>query len=1748
MSRRTPAVRASVNAVVESLEARRLLANVPPGFTENELMSGLASPTSLAVLPDGRVLIGQQNGTVRLLKNDQPVGAPVVQLTVDSTGERGLLGMAVDPEFSVNPYIYIFYTATTPISHSRVSRFTMNGDVVVAGSELVLIDLPSVGSGIWRMGGGMHFGPDGKLYIGVGDQQDSSHSQSLSSPFGKILRLNPDGTIPTDNPFYNQTTGIHKAIWAYGLRNPYTSAFQPGTGLYYINDVGQDSWEEVNRGIAGGNYGWPATEGYTNNPAYVSPVYAFQHGADCAITGGAFYNPQNVVFPPQYVGKYFFMDFCAGWIKTLDPSSGQVGNFLTGAEFPNDMRFAPDGSLYYMERGMDTGGQPTTGKVFKVRYTANTNPSIISHPQSQVIADGEDATFSVVAGGPGTLSYQWRRDGFDIPGATGTSYTLESAGLSDHGAVFSVRVSNAGGSVTSNGATLTVIAGERPTATWTQPSPTLLYRGGDTIPYAADASDPEDGTLPPSAYTWRVDLHHDSHAHPFVAPVSGSASGSFVIPTVGETDPDVFYRIHLTVRDSSGLTFSSFRDVQPRKAQVTLNTNIPGMTLSLDGQPRTLPYTLTGVAGMTRLLTAAQQQTVNNVTYTFVSWSDGGAATHSISFPENNTTYTATYAAAAQPAYLSDLNPTSAINGWGPYERDRSNGETGPSDGGTITLNGVTFAKGLGVHALSDLRYNLAGQYARFQARVGLDDEVGSAGSVIFRVLTDGDVQLFTSGVMTGNSATQTIDVDITGRNVLRLLVETNGVNYDDHADWADAKVLPSGSPPPPPPPPPPSGIFAAPVSYATGTQSHGVTSGDFNGDGRLDLAVANAGSDNVSVLLGNGNATFAARINYAVGDQPKNVFARDLNNDGRLDLITANQGSATVSVLLGNGNGTFAPAVAYASPGGSHEAIAVDLNGDNRPDIAVVGWGDTVLRILMNNGNGTFAPGVNYGAGNQPHSVTSADFDGDGDIDLAVANWVSNNVSVFRNNGNGTFQSAITIASGAGPHSIRAADLNGDGRADLVTANDNSHNVSVFLGNGNGTFAAGVAIAVGRNPKSVAIGDVNKDGRLDIVTANSGGNYPNGDSSDGKKISVLLGNGNGTFGTTREYDTGHTPFSVTLGDFDADGDLDAATANWHSNDTTVLRNTTSDGATPNVPPQANDDAATTSFGQPVTIDVLANDTDSDGTLVPASVNVTTMPANGTVSVNPSNGRITYTPNSGFSGTDSFFYTVRDDDGALSNTARVNVTVSAPAPNVPPVANDDTASTTTGVAIQVNVLANDTDSDGTLVPSTVTVTTAPTNGTTAVNPTTGSITYTPASGFVGTDTFFYTVKDDDGATSNVAKVTVAVSAAPPPPTIVYLSDLNPTTQTNGWGPYERDRSNGEQGASDGGTITLNGVTFAKGLGVHAQSDLTFALAGQYSRFEARIGLDDEVGSAGSVVFRVLTDGGVQLFNSGAMTGSSATQTVNVDVTGRQTLRLIVDTNGNNFDDHADWGDAKLTRSGPPVPDTQAPTAPTNLRSPGKTSTSISLAWDASTDNVAVTGYDVYRDGIKVGTTTALGFTDSGLTSNTAYTYTIRAFDAIPNTSPPSAPLTVTTNPQGTTVYLSDLTPTFATNGWGPYERDRSNGETGATDGGPIRLNGVTYAKGLGVHAGSDIRYALNGQYTTFQAFIGVDDEVGNSGNVIFRVYADGVLIFDSGAMTGASATQAVNLSVAGRSELRLVVDSNGTNFDDHADWADAKLT
>ena len=513
------------------------------------------------------------------------------------------------------------------------------------------------------------------------------------------------------------------------------------------------------------------------------------------------------------------------------------------------------------------------------------------------------------------------------------------------------------------------------------------------------------------------------------------------------------------------------------------------------------------------------------------------------------------YVGTSETRYASDITWLSAVNGWGPVERDQSNGDVSPGDGRPLTIGGVSYVKGLGVHAYSEIRYQLAGICTAFTATVGVDDEVGANGSVVFNLYGDGTL-IYNSGVLTGSSPGVPVSLPLHGIRELALIVTDAGDGPDfDHADWADVQLTCGSSP---------GNQFAPPVSLPALVNPHDVRMVDLNGDGRLDLVAANAGSSAVSVWLGNGNATFGTRTDFVTGPAPKSVAIGDLNRDGRLDLVSANQDEANVSVLLRNAAGGYAAAVNYPACTGAHEAAIGDFNADNNPDLLVACWGGSVVSFLRGTGNGIFAAPVNYTVGVRPHSIVAGDFNGDGRADAAVANHGSASVSVLIGRGDGTFNPHVPYPVGSGPHMIRAGDLDGDGRLDLAVANELSNTISVLRGLANGTFIAAVHYPTGSAPEGVAIGDIDGDGLPDLLSANTAGNYPVCCNPGGDTISLLLNAGGNSFTAPQTYTAGNTPFAVATGDVDGDGDLDAVTANWHSNDVTVLRN---DGLGRSAPP-----------------------------------------------------------------------------------------------------------------------------------------------------------------------------------------------------------------------------------------------------------------------------------------------------------------------------------------------------------------------------------------------------------------------------------------------------------------------------------------------------------------------------------------------------------------------------------------------------
>lgn len=659
-------------------------ATLPLGFTDS-FVATVSRPTALAFTPDGRLLITTQPGQLRVYRNGSLLPSPALDLSIGdricTNSERGLMGVAVDPDFTTTRYIFVYYTyrfgAQINACRNRVSRFTLS-DANTTSDELKLIDNVPL-SGGFHNSGDLHFGKDGYLYISVGDggtdyagdsgsaaENDASRDRHVL--LGKLLRITKTGAIPADNPFRGAdsarchitgrtTVGkICQETFVWGLRNPFRFALDPNASVtrFYINDVGQNYWEEINEAVAGSDYGWNTREGncptgqYTGcgapPPGMTNPIHAYPHTTGCtAITSGAFV--PNGAWTPEYDGAYLYGDYNCAKIFRLIPLG--TGGF-TSVEFargltsstPTTMIFGPFGArqaLYYSSYG--NGGQ-----IRRIAYTGSSNraPVAVSAATPRFGALPLDVTFDGGASSDpdgDALTYQWNF-GDGSPIVTGRAVTHS---YTQEGKFFPrLTVNDGKGGVASM--VLRVDPGHTPPQPLIiSPTTTTRFRVGELLTLRGSAVDELGNPLPDSALRWSINLHHNTHTHPFLPATFGNN-----IPIVTPPPEDLaatltsYLNIQLTVTDSRGLTKSIFQRLNARRVDLSFATNPPGLQLQLNGADTTTPTTLTSWEGYVINANAPDQSTTSG-NRTFESWSDGGAQTHSIITPPSPSSYTATF-------------------------------------------------------------------------------------------------------------------------------------------------------------------------------------------------------------------------------------------------------------------------------------------------------------------------------------------------------------------------------------------------------------------------------------------------------------------------------------------------------------------------------------------------------------------------------------------------------------------------------------------------------------------------------------------------------------------------------------------------------------------------------------------------------------------------------------------------------------------------------------------------------------------------------------------------------------------------------------------------------------------------------------------------------------------------------------------------------------------------------------------------
>ena len=731
----------AVGAVTTSGSAHA--ATLPAGLQESIAFSGLTNPTVVRFSPDGRVFVAEKRGMIKVfdsLSDTTPTIFADLRTNVYNFWDRGLLGMALAPNFPTDPYVYVLYTydhelgSTAPaprwgtpggdsdpcptppgptadgcVVSARLSRLQASGNVMT-GAEQVLIEdwcqqYPSHSIGT------VEFGRDGALYASGGDGasfnfadygQDGSplnltpptaeggalRSQDLrtaSDPVsldGTVIRVDPaTGAGLPDNPMASSTNANAKRIIAYGLRNPFRFTTRPETDELWIGDVGWSTWEEINRVIdptptddTVTNFGWPCYEGagrqsgydganlsicenlYAAGPAAVAaPYFAYHHsnqvlpGETCP-TGSSsvaglefeFAAPRNN-YPAEYDDALFFADYSRDCIWVMQkggnglPAPGQIRTFVAGAAKTVILDTSPNGNLFYVDFDGGTirqiefspANQPPTAVATAIPTTGAAPLQVSFDGSGSSDPDGE------------TLSYTWDLDGdgaFDDSTEVQPTYTYTEAGTYNA----ALRVTD--GHEASHSATVTITVGNTaPTVVINTPAAGTTWRVGDVISFSGSANDAQDGQLPPSALSWRLIQQHcpseECHSHT-VQTIPGVASGSFAAP---DHEYPSYLELELTATDSGGLTNTRTIRLDPRTVILTFSTTPGGLQLVANSTASTAAFTRTVIVGSSNSVSAVTPQTKGKKTYSFQSWSDGGAQTHNIVAPATATTYTARF-------------------------------------------------------------------------------------------------------------------------------------------------------------------------------------------------------------------------------------------------------------------------------------------------------------------------------------------------------------------------------------------------------------------------------------------------------------------------------------------------------------------------------------------------------------------------------------------------------------------------------------------------------------------------------------------------------------------------------------------------------------------------------------------------------------------------------------------------------------------------------------------------------------------------------------------------------------------------------------------------------------------------------------------------------------------------------------------------------------------------------------------------
>lgn len=576
------------------LETRELLTTLPEGIVIRDWTSGLYGPTTFVSDHESQIFVGNLDGTIQLVSTLDGQTQYIGRVDAENVDARGLYGLTLDPEFHDNHTMYVFYYALngTGGREARVSKLVLevhdepmaDGHIYHDFSETILMRINIPNSPGMHHGGALEVDNKGHLFFAIGDLEEPRKVARLDNPNGKVFRINTDGTIPKDNPYYRRSRGLGRAVWATGLREPMKSSYDPATDTLLIHDVGFFQQEEINEIKRGKNYGWPNFEGTYkgsirggNGARTQFPLYAYKNMASlnqamlptnftkryqspiatndtigCAILGGTYFHPTKVLDSAlaNYVGDYLFVDLCSGWVDAIDFNSRSVNRLASDVQAQLlDVEYTNDGRIFLLTRA----DVEADNKIILIETEQQKPPAFSNTRSSQVVPEGESVTFYGDPSGPGPISYQWFHDGTPIEGATGSSLTLDSTSVAESPGVYTLEATNPFGSSMSQPWNLDVVSRPRPTIDLTVSKDGQPVKYGDTINFSAIASDVVDGQLDPSQFIWKVELRHNAHGHPLLD-LNSTTSGSFEVGNYVYEIGELSIRLTLTVTNSAGLT------------------------------------------------------------------------------------------------------------------------------------------------------------------------------------------------------------------------------------------------------------------------------------------------------------------------------------------------------------------------------------------------------------------------------------------------------------------------------------------------------------------------------------------------------------------------------------------------------------------------------------------------------------------------------------------------------------------------------------------------------------------------------------------------------------------------------------------------------------------------------------------------------------------------------------------------------------------------------------------------------------------------------------------------------------------------------------------------------------------------------------------------------------------------------------------------------------------------------------------